>query len=63
MTYVLAFTDYRGNRHERAFASFEEAVDIAKEYFMGPDFSQVIVYKRRDARWGSGSHAPRHTGV
>ena len=50
MTYVLAFTDYRGNRHERAFASFEEAVDIAKEYFMGPDFSQVIVYKRRDAR-------------
>lgn len=63
MTYVLAFTDCQGNRHERDFESFDVAVEIVKEFFLRPDFKDVIVYKRRDARWGSGSPAPRHTGA
>ena len=63
MTYVLAFTDCQGNRHERDFESFDAAVEIVKEFFLRPDFKDVVVYKRRDARWGSGSPAPCHTGA
>ena len=50
MTYVLSFRDCRGNRHEREFSSYDVAEDVAKRYFLRPEFSQVIVYKRKTPR-------------